>query len=235
MPIAADRIGNVAINMTSILSTWSFVVKADLTLAYSFSCSNLRLVCMCYLQYVSLGRDHFLSCPWMLQRCLEVHTLFSPSTGWMTVWGYFFLMLLRNGNSSIGKTGIDMVIAFPMPEIERSCCIPWPSVVENHCLACFLWKQMLLWSMYFLCSMFFYVLSSISTETGMFQTPCSLKSCSIAPNTIRIISSCTHVVDCQSLIQSASYVLPMFEIRIPCIHIKSWYPNQANQFFSPCS
>jgi hypothetical protein len=93
MPIAADRIGNVAINMTSILSTWSFVVKADLTLAYSFSCSNLRLVCMCYLQYVSLGRDHFLSCPWMLQRCLEVHTLFSPSTGWMTVWGYSILML----------------------------------------------------------------------------------------------------------------------------------------------
>jgi hypothetical protein len=36
MPIAADRIGNVAIKMTLIFSASSFVVKADLTLAYEF-------------------------------------------------------------------------------------------------------------------------------------------------------------------------------------------------------
>jgi hypothetical protein len=40
--------------------------------------------------------------------------------------------MLRNGNSSIGKTGIDMVIEFSMLEIEGSCCIPWPLVVEKH-------------------------------------------------------------------------------------------------------
>jgi hypothetical protein len=128
-----------------------------------------------------------------------------------------------------------MVIAFFMPEIEGSCCVPWPLVVENQCLGCSLLKQMLLWSMYFLCSMFFYVLSSFSKETGTFQTPCSLKSYSIAPNTtpcslksysiapnaIRVISPYTRIVDCQSLNRSASYVLPMFEIRIPCIHIKT--------------
>lgn len=93
MPIAADRIGNVAINMTSIFSSWSFVVKADLTLAYSFSCSNLRLVCVCVIYNMFLWVGTISSCPWMPQRCLEVHTPFSPSTGWMTVWGYFFLML----------------------------------------------------------------------------------------------------------------------------------------------
>jgi hypothetical protein len=114
-----------------------------------------------------------------------------------------------------------MVIAFFMPEIEGSCCVPWPLVVENQCLGCSLLKQMLLWSMYFLCSMFFYVLSSFSKETGTFQTPCSLKSYSIAPNAIRVISPYTRIVDCQSLNRSASYVLPMFEIRIPCIHIKT--------------
>jgi len=224
--------------MTLIFSTSSFVVKADLTLAHSFSCSNLCLVCVCVIYKIFLwvgtisclvlgcckGALRYICCSLLSQG----EWLYEAASSWC--W-----LMLRNGNSSIGKTGIDMVIAFSMPEIEGSCCIPWPLVVENHCLGCSLLKQMLLWSMYFLCSTFFYVLSSFSTETGTFQTPCSLKSCSIAPNAITIISSCTYIVDCQSLSQSASYVLPMFEIRIPCIHIKTWYPNQADQVFSPCS
>jgi hypothetical protein len=49
LQIAANRTGNIAINMASIFSLRCFVVKSDLALAHCFRCSNLFFVCMGYV------------------------------------------------------------------------------------------------------------------------------------------------------------------------------------------
>ncbi len=46
LQIAANRTGNIAINMASIFSMRCFVVKSDLALAHCFRCSNLCVVCV---------------------------------------------------------------------------------------------------------------------------------------------------------------------------------------------
>ncbi len=57
LQIAANRTGNIAINMASIFSMQCFVVKSDLAPAHCFRCSNLCVVCVwiIYILLVQVG------------------------------------------------------------------------------------------------------------------------------------------------------------------------------------